>query len=76
MWWWIEPMLYTGMMCAVLAAIAMFVSTTLYDSGNDKAYAFFVTIAIVLCIPFGIALVGGIINLVWNIFNWIWAPYI
>lgn len=69
-------MLYTGLICAVLAAIAIHISAKLDDSGYYKASALFMAIGLVLCIPFSIAFVGGIINMVWNIFNWIWAPYI
>ena len=75
-WQWIKPMLYTGVICIVLGAIVAYISVKLEDSGYHKTAVLFTAISCVLCIPIVIAVVGGIINMVWNIFNWIWAPYI
>lgn len=75
-WQWIKPMLYTGVICIVLGAIVAYISVKLEDSGYHKMSVLFVAISCVLCIPIVIAVVGGIINMVWNIFNWIWAPYV
>ncbi len=72
---WIEPMLYTGLICAVLGVIALHIAEKLYYSDHDKASAIFIAIGLVLYIPLTIAVMGGIINMVWIVFNWIWAPY-
>lgn len=67
-WQWIKPMLYTGVICMVLGAIVAYISVRLEDSGYCKTSALFAAISCVLCIPIAIAVVGGIINM-------IWAPY-
>lgn len=75
-WQWIKPMLYTGVICIVLGAIVAYISVKLEDSDYHKTSALFVAISCVLCIPLVVAVMGGIINMISNIFYWIWAPYV
>lgn len=67
---WIEPMLCTGLICAVLGVIALHIAEKLYYSDHDKASMLFIAIGLVLYIPITIGVLGGIINILWIVFNW------
>lgn len=69
MWWWIEPLFKTGLICMLIGAI---ISIVFHDiESNILTY-----IAIILILPFGISVCASIIWVLIEVFKEIWCPYL
>ena len=76
MWWWIKPLYNTGLVTTLLGMLAMWASTKADDNGYEKFGNALEIVAIILCIPFIVAILAFAANLISSIFIAIWKPYI
>lgn len=76
MWWWIKPLYNTGLVTMLFGMLAMWASTKADDNGYEKFGNALVIVAIILCIPFIVAILAFAANLISSIFIAIWKPYI
>lgn len=68
MWWWIEPLFYTGMVGFCISGI---ISIIFHDCESDiVAY-----IALALLTPLLLSIVSVVIWFLWWVLYSIWAPY-
>ena len=69
MWWWIEPLFKTGLICIFIDAIFVAVFNKVE---NSVLYC----ITVVLILPLGISICASIIWILIEIFKEIWRPYL
>lgn len=69
MWWWIEPLFKTGLICVFIDAILIAVFN---EVENNVLYC----IEVVLILPLGISICASIIWFLIEIFKEIWCPYL
>lgn len=72
MWWWVEPMFYTGEVFLVIAFIIDFITYKIADS--DSCWPFIVTC--ILLLPLIISSIGAIAYFLWSVLKHIWTPFI
>lgn len=68
LWWWVEPLLDTGLILFLFAGIIAFAT---HESGTDVWF----WIVVILSLPLFIAIAATIIWGVSWVFWFIWAPY-
>lgn len=69
MWWWIEPLFKTGLICILIDAIFTAIFSKVKSNVID-------CIVIILILPFGISVCASIIWVLTEIFEKIWCPYL
>ena len=69
MWWWIEPLFKTGLICILIDAIF----TAIFGEVKSNVINY---IAIILILPLGISVCASIIWFLTEIFEKIWCPYL
>lgn len=69
MWWWIEPLFKTGLICILIDAIIFIVFHDI--ESNILNY-----ITVVLILPWGISVCASIIWFLIEVFKKIWCPYL
>lgn len=72
MWWWVEPMIYTGIVFLVIASI---LGCIIYQIGDsDSSWPFIVTC--ILLLPLVIGGIGATTYFLWSVLKHIWTPFI
>jgi hypothetical protein len=71
LWWWIDPMAMTGLVCVIVAGI---IALFTWDTGG-KLGAVATAICAFLLIPILVAVLGGVACCFHHIFWTIWHPY-
>lgn len=69
MWWWIEPLFKTGVVCLFIGGI---ISVVFHEIESD----ILTCIAVILILPLGISVCASIIWFLTEIFKEIWIPYL
>ena len=69
LWWFIEPLLLTGLVCAVFTVVLGF----LFRDSDSIAV---IVIMLVLLFPLALAVLAVGAWLICGVFCWIWSPYI
>ena len=69
MWWWIEPLFKTGVVCLFIGGI---ISAVFHEIESD----ILTCIVIILILPLGVSVCASIIWFLIEIFKEIWIPYL
>lgn len=72
MWWWVEPIIYTGWVFLAIASIFGYITYQISDS--DSYWPFIVTC--ILLLPLAIGGIGAIAYILWSVLKHIWTPFI
>ena len=68
LWWWLEPLAETGLVCAALAIV---IGLLFHDSDNTVA----MWIVLALLVPIALTALSIITWLTCSVFHAIWSPY-
>ena len=68
MWWWIEPLFYTGMLGFCISGI---IAVIFHNNKNDIV----IYIVLALLMPLLLSIVSIVIWFLWWVLYSIWAPY-
>lgn len=69
-WWWIVPLLKTGLIGFIIAAFIVIIAVS-QEINSDVP----LVVAGVLSIPICLGILAVIINFLWSVIVSIWSPY-
>ena len=76
MWWWIEPLFKTGVLCLFLGCASVALGQWLYDNDYDAFSAVFTVLGVLLMLPLIGAAIAVAVNTLYILAHLIWAPYV
>lgn len=76
MWWWIEPMLKTGILCLFVGSMIFALGKWLDENNYGTAASICVVFGAILMLPIIVGFGAFIVNMLCILAHLIWAPYI
>lgn len=76
MWWWIEPLLKTGILCLFVGFMLFALGQWLQENNHDTAATICIIFGAILMLPLIAGFGAFIVNMLCILAHLIWAPYV